>query len=581
MIRVPAASLQTPYPTPFAELLVAGFGSHLEAECLCGLIRGHLNIVRDRGDGQPPSLFEIGTHRGAGICHFHAMAPELEIASLNVLPEHLANLPRQMPDEILAADAIGSLARERGVPYVQHLGNSRTFDWEVLAAAQRFDIVFIDGSHEQFTVMADTLHALQILKPDGLIIWHDYKVIDEPGRQVFAAVNDLDEHEFGGQIHHVQGTWLAYARSPASLRSEHNKAASLPAGHTAPTVDRGLSAADGALRFKEAPTWHETLPEAISWHLAHERKVSFVRRVQGLPTTPRVLFFSDHHHPVWPEDAQLAGPAGLYEITKDPTQLRQADIVVFHLPQVPSWARLPRHDRQIWVGVTMESDGYYPWQTDPSQVATLDLLISCHAFADVQMTYAHPGSLDETARPAAPKVPAKLVCAFISNSQSLSKRERLVERLEKLLPVHHFGKWHYNQSGERPEGRQEKLEVLRQYQFCLAFENNIQAHYVTEKWYDCFVAGCVPVYLGAPNIADFAPGPGSYLDVTHARSLTDLASTIKATASTTPHYQNYFQWKQNMAPSFQRLYQRPVDQLTLMGKIDHMIDEARQRIPLP
>jgi hypothetical protein len=28
---------------------------------------------------------------------------------------------------------------------------------------------------------------------------------------------------------------------------------------------------------------------------------------------------------------------------------------------------------------------------------------------------------------------------------------------------------------------------------------------VSEKLWDCFNAGCVPVYLGAPNVADYVP----------------------------------------------------------------------------
>lgn len=38
----------------------------------------------------------------------------------------------------------------------------------------------------------------------------------------------------------------------------------------------------------------------------------------------------------------------------------------------------------------------------------------------------------------------------------------------------------------------------------MAFENVIAMDYVTEKFYDPLIAGSVLVYLGAPNIADFA-----------------------------------------------------------------------------
>jgi hypothetical protein len=412
------------------------------------------------------------------------------------------------------------------------------------------------------------LHALQILKPGGLIIWHDYKVIDEPGRQVFAAVNDLDEHEFSGQIHHVEGTWLAYARRPEGVPQRDSS----PAMHQASTTP----AADLSLRLREIPTRHPTQAAAIAWHLAHGRKASLARRVRDLPAVPKVLFFSDHRNPVWPGALETNCATGSYETTQDPGQIRQADVVVFHLPEVPAWARLPRHDRQIWVGVTMEPDGYFPSQTDPSLMSTLDLLLSYHAWADLQMTYAHPGALAEVLLPPPAKDPEKLVCAFVSNPHSLSGRERLISLLEKHLPVHHFGKWHHNQPGRCPEGREGKLEVLRQYQFCLAIENCLQEDYVSEKWYDCLVAGCVPIYFGAPNIAEYAPGPGAYLQVSTAGAMTQLAAKVKATSCTTPHYDGYFQWKKHVAAPFRQQYERPLDRLTLMEKIDLMIKRARE-----
>lgn len=50
-----------------------------------------------------------------------------------------------------------------------------------------------------------------------------------------------------------------------------------------------------------------------------------------------------------------------------------------------------------------------------------------------------------------------------------------------------------------------KYEVLSQYKFSLCFENMAMTGYVTEKIFDCFYAGCVPIYLGAPNIEELIP----------------------------------------------------------------------------
>jgi len=51
-----------------------------------------------------------------------------------------------------------------------------------------------------------------------------------------------------------------------------------------------------------------------------------------------------------------------------------------------------------------------------------------------------------------------------------------------------------------------KLDYLKYYKFCFAYENvNNMPGYITEKIFDCFRAGTVPIYLGAPNIEEYIP----------------------------------------------------------------------------
>ena len=51
----------------------------------------------------------------------------------------------------------------------------------------------------------------------------------------------------------------------------------------------------------------------------------------------------------------------------------------------------------------------------------------------------------------------------------------------------------------------DKLKVVSQSKFVLAYENAIQDDYVTEKMYDILQAGAVPIYLGAPNVKQHVP----------------------------------------------------------------------------
>jgi hypothetical protein len=50
-----------------------------------------------------------------------------------------------------------------------------------------------------------------------------------------------------------------------------------------------------------------------------------------------------------------------------------------------------------------------------------------------------------------------------------------------------------------------KFEVLRNYEYCLCFENMEMNGYITEKLFDCLYAGTIPLYMGAPDILNYIP----------------------------------------------------------------------------
>lgn len=52
----------------------------------------------------------------------------------------------------------------------------------------------------------------------------------------------------------------------------------------------------------------------------------------------------------------------------------------------------------------------------------------------------------------------------------------------------------------------EKFEVIKKFKFYYCYENTIGINgYVTEKIFDCFYSGIVPIYWGAPNVRDLIP----------------------------------------------------------------------------
>lgn len=76
-----------------------------------------------------------------------------------------------------------------------------------------------------------------------------------------------------------------------------------------------------------------------------------------------------------------------------------------------------------------------------------------------------------------------------------------------------------------------KFEVLSQYTFSLCFENMQMAGYITEKIFDCFYAGTVPVYLGASDIQSLLPAE-AYIDARQFDSWEELWRMLSSLTST-------------------------------------------------
>lgn len=73
-------------------------------------------------------------------------------------------------------------------------------------------------------------------------------------------------------------------------------------------------------------------------------------------------------------------------------------------------------------------------------------------------------------------------------------------RLEKLLPfiITNYSTY----KGETSN----KMETLSNYKFCICYENQKNVNgYITEKIFDCFLSGCIPIYWGAENISQYVP----------------------------------------------------------------------------
>lgn len=133
--------------------------------------------------GRPHIRFlEIGSWEGRSTCWFlsniltHASARIICIDTFKGSPDELA-IHQHL------RDAIGGIERrfERNIKATGAAAKVRKikgFSQNIVRAMphrQTFDVIYIDGSHEASDVLTDAVLCWPLLKPDGILIFDDYR----------------------------------------------------------------------------------------------------------------------------------------------------------------------------------------------------------------------------------------------------------------------------------------------------------------------------------------------------------------------------------------------------------------------
>ena len=164
-------------------------------------------------------LFEFGTCTGKTAYLWARNSPDdAHVVTLTLHPDDVAAYQRGAGDDGLdTAHAVAESAFTEflytGTPVAhkveQLYGDSKAFDpapW-----AGRCDVVFVDGSHAYSYVLSDAEKALRLVRPGGVVLWHDYAgPRHSPG--VWRALNELAARV---PLVHLRGTSFVAHRRPA------------------------------------------------------------------------------------------------------------------------------------------------------------------------------------------------------------------------------------------------------------------------------------------------------------------------------------------------------------------------------
>lgn len=168
---------------------------------------------------KPKQIFEIGTFRGRTTLIFAQNSPEDCVVWTIDLPpdEREAFTGETYPEDTNLIQhsytGIDYKGKDQEHKIRQLYGNSLTFDFSPYFG--KMDIVFIDGAHHYEVVKSDTINALKMVSPGGLVIWDDFANYGNYNDVTRAVLDTLS----GDNIVQIAGTQLAlyFQSSPKNL----------------------------------------------------------------------------------------------------------------------------------------------------------------------------------------------------------------------------------------------------------------------------------------------------------------------------------------------------------------------------
>lgn len=69
--------------------------------------------------------------------------------------------------------------------------------------------------------------------------------------------------------------------------------------------------------------------------------------------------------------------------------------------------------------------------------------------------------------------------------------------------------------------------------------------YVTEKLFDSFIAGCIPIYFGPKTLYEYLPSNHSAIIIGEYKNIEELSKYIKELINNKEELKKYFDWHKN------------------------------------
>lgn len=177
---------------------------------------------------QGRNVFEIGTFDGRTTLNLARNVPgDCRVFTLDLPPDHETSYSLEPGERHFVEKPESGKRYKNCLPEYrayagrikQLLGDSASFDFSDYLGT--CGLVFVDGSHAYEYAWKDSITALELVTPGGVIVWHDYGVWEGVTR----ALEQL-ETERGLGLLHIKGTSLVVlkdAPGPSGARGPYKQ----------------------------------------------------------------------------------------------------------------------------------------------------------------------------------------------------------------------------------------------------------------------------------------------------------------------------------------------------------------------
>jgi predicted O-methyltransferase YrrM len=158
-------------------------------------------ILSELDTGQAPSILEVGSYEGLSACFFLWRFPGSGITCIDTFEGSVENVAYSQAELELERRFDRNIAMIGEARVRKIRGDSRKALLDLQEESQRFDLVYVDGSHFALDVLVDAALSWPLIRPAGLMLFDDYQwralgndPLSRPGPAIDAFLRLIDDH---------------------------------------------------------------------------------------------------------------------------------------------------------------------------------------------------------------------------------------------------------------------------------------------------------------------------------------------------------------------------------------------------